>query len=173
MRLTLVALVAVIPLAAACATGPSVAAEASPPQLELVKAACTRIVRLEQGQAQWDGCVSDLSTMVAYLNQNRQMFDTKRACLAAGLKPETPGFSDCLLNREDGVRSARPAFMDASLVQASDSDSRSYFSAPFDLRRSREKHACAAIGVEPGSGGFVSCVNNLATDLFNIGNTNG
>ncbi len=172
MRFAVMAMIMLLP-AAACAAGAPDAADASPSQIAAVKAACTRIIRLEKGQAQWAGCVEDLSQTVAHQNQDGLVISDIRNCQSAGLQRGTPEFSNCMLAHQDDASPQRTAFLDASRIKASDDDSRSYFSAPFGLRRHREGYACAAIGMEPGSAGFQDCVNNLASELFYIGTPNG
>ena len=146
----------------------------TPRQTAAIKATCTRVMRLREGEAEFDGCVSDLSDTAARQIQYARAIQAYNACTAAGLKRKTPEFSRCVLGRENAEQAANTSapdavpYLDVADVKSADSNPDSYYAASFDVRRRREQYACAQLELEPDTRPFVNCVNNLDTDLFNI-----
>lgn len=146
----------------------------TPQQTVAVKAICARVVRLREGDAEFDGCVSDLSDVMAQRVQYAMAVRSYKACAAAGHARNTPDFSRCVLDQKKQAVMQGASLSDAVLrmnvadIAPADSSAQSYYSAGFDMRRQREEYACAQLGLEPGSGSFLTCVNKLDTDLFNI-----
>jgi hypothetical protein len=132
-------------------------------------------MRLQEGEAQFDGCVSELSDTAAELIEFARALQARRTCEATPLKPKTPEFARCVLDREDSERAAHiPAAEDVLRLNAVDikpaDDIRdSYYTASFDVRRRREQLSCAVLGLEPDTESFITCVNNLDMELFAIG----
>jgi hypothetical protein len=173
MRVSVLPIVLAVPLVCACVALPASARQATPAQAVLAKAACTRIDRLREGQVQFRACVDNLLNAIASEDRASRYGVAWRDCDAAGLKRGTAQFSVCVLDHRDAAGSKGAAPLDASYVKPSDSDSRSYFSAPFDLRRRRETYSCAITGLAPGTGAFADCVANLDSALFNSSVPNG
>jgi hypothetical protein len=170
----LLALTTAIPVITACAAFQALAMpQVTPQQTALIQATCTTVDRLHQGQAQWDGCVASLSETAMHENRDSQLDQAYRACAKDGLKANTAELSTCVLDRKNAAASRSVIAADIAYVKPADSDPSSYFSASFDTRRHREEYSCALMGLQPGSGSFGSCVANLDSTLFNIGNPNG
>lgn len=165
-------------LLGACAQG-SASETITPQQTAAIQATCTRIMRLRQGEAEFDGCVSDLSNTVAWEISNARAAHAYGDCAALGLKRKSLEFSRCVLDRENAPPAAEPPASQAAAplnvadVKPADADPDGYFRAGFALRRRREQFACAQMGLEPGSTPFVDCVDGLEIDLFNIANPHG
>lgn len=164
---------AAVLLLAACAEGQA-DQSVTPQQTAAIRATCSRVMRLRQGEAEFDGCVSDLSDTVAWEVRRARTTLAYGYCAASGLTRESPQFARCVLDREGAQKAAgMPAAgkavpLNVADVKPADTDPDSYYSANFDIRHRREQYACAQMGLEPDSGPFVSCVNNIETDLFNI-----
>jgi hypothetical protein len=139
-----------------------------------VKATCTKVMRLEEGEAHWEGCVSSLSNSLAEKIQGTHGAVAYSDCGQAGLKRDTADFSRCVLDREKAQmasyvsQTGAPFPLDAAFVKAADDNPKGYFLASFDLRRSRELYSCAELGLTPNSGSFAQCVADLDSNLFEI-----
>lgn len=165
---------AVIPLLAACAEFEASAHEVTPQQTAAIEATCTKVMRLHKGQSEFEACVSSLSGSVAYHASADLAANAYRDCAQTGLKRETPDFSRCVLDHENIQRdSGQASFgaaarLNAAYVQPADNDPSDYFGTSRSTRRRREQYSCAELGLEPSTGPFISCVNNLDMDIFNI-----
>ncbi|MBN9588053.1 MAG: hypothetical protein J0G99_03505 [Alphaproteobacteria bacterium] len=152
---------------------------ATPQQNAFVGATCAKVMRLDPGEAEYEGCVSDLSDVVVAQLQYAREIRAYRTCGESGLKRHTAEFSRCVLKQEDDQQAARPNGSGTALqfnvadVKSADDNPRDYYTANFDLRRRREEYACAQTGLEPGSEAFATCANNLDVDLFNIAHPQG
>ena len=146
----------------------------TPQQAAVIKATCAKIMRLEEGEAQFSGCVSSLSNSLAGEIQSDRTAAAYRPCMQTGLMQDSPELSTCVLDHQNAEQASNAlvtgpvSHIDAANVKSVDYDPRSYFSSPFALRRRREQYACAEIALEPASGPFESCVANLDINLFNI-----
>jgi hypothetical protein len=159
---------------AACAPIQNSAEELTLQQSAAVKETCTKVMRLDKGEAHWYGCVSSLSNSLAEQFRADRRVVALNECAQAGLNQDTPDFSRCVLDRER----ARMAFdmpqagaadqIDAALIKPADDSSKDYLQATFALRHSREQHSCAALGLMPNSGSFAQCVADLDGNLFCI-----
>lgn len=168
-------LLAVVPLLLSACTGIPASEIISPAQTAALRATCTKVMRLQEGQAQFDGCVSELSDTAADLIENARATYAYRACEAKSLKPNTSDFARCVLDQENIERVASiPAAEDVlklstADIKPADNIHDSYYTASFDVRRRREQFACAVLGLEPDTDPFITCVNNLDMELFAIG----
>jgi hypothetical protein len=157
-----------------CAFFPDSIKDLTPQQSALVRATCTKVMRLQEGQAQWAGCVSSLSdSLVGEIRIDRVAY-VYRDCAQTGLKRETLEFSQCVLDREN-VRlapnmhqGAALSQLDAAYVKPSDGNSKGYYEVSFNLRHRREQYSCAELDLEANSGPFDQCVANLESSLFSI-----
>jgi hypothetical protein len=100
------------------------------------------------------------------------------ACERAGLKRETSEFSRCVLDRENaqkdaGIAPGGAGKLDAAFIAPVDSNQDSYFASSFNVRHRREQYACAQLGLEPDTGAFTSCVDNLDMEIFAVEHPNG
>ena len=165
-------------LLTACAAYQGSASALPPQRTVAVEATCTNVMGLTKGEAEFAGCVSSLSSAVAEQLQAAVTNRAYRACEESGLQRETPEFSRCVLNRENSrlasdVPQVNPVSrIDADYAKPADGDSESYFRMTFNQRHRREQYSCAGLGLDPGTGSFVSCVDNLDTTLFGIDRPN-
>jgi hypothetical protein len=131
-------------------------------------------MRLREGLAEFDGCVSSLSDALVGQIQYDRAIIAYRDCGQNGLKRNTPEFSRCVLDQENAQLASNTlpkgavSGLDATYIKPADANPRDYFEASFDTRHRREQYSCAQLGLQPGSDSFVSCVNKLDMDLFNI-----
>jgi hypothetical protein len=72
----------------------------APQQISLVHATCRQATGLEEGQAEFDGCVDSLSQTLSSKVRDELVLKRYGDCEHAGLLRDTPEFSDCVLNRQ-------------------------------------------------------------------------
>ena len=133
-----------------------------PDQVAEVDRICQSVLRVQPGEAHFVGCVESLSDSWRGLEHARALSEARATCLDRGLKPGAPDLAECELSV---ARTAPPAIRPVSTREEPVSE-KSYFSAsPRDVHR-REELSCARLGLEPGSGGFMSCVAGLQSTLF-------
>lgn len=168
-------LVAVVSLLLSACSGIPASELISPAQTAALKATCTKVMRLQEGEAQFDGCLSELSDTAANLIENARATQASRSCETRSLKPKTPDFARCVLDQENIEKAAGlPGTGDvlrlnAADIKPADKIRDSYYTASFDVRHRREQFACAVLGLEPDTDLFITCVNNLDMELFAIG----
>jgi hypothetical protein len=151
----------------AAAAAPGFAEDTTQQQAAAVQAACSRVMRLSPGQAEFRGCIEILSDELAGEMRYARAEQADQSCIRDGLKRGTADFGRCVLDAEDGIRAQLPA-LDAAAVRPADESPASYYETSFALRHKREQYACAAIALEPSSGPFESCVTDLDSNLWNI-----
>jgi len=158
----------------ACAAFQGDTQKAAPQQAAAINAVCAKIMRLEEGEAQFAGCVSSLSNSLAGEIQSDRTAAAYRVSMQTGLKQGTPEFSICALNHQNAEQASNASatgpvsHIDVANVKSTDNNPRDYASSSFALRHRREQYACAEIALEPASGPFESCVSDLDANLFNI-----
>jgi hypothetical protein len=157
-----------------CAFFPDSIKDLTPQQSAFVQATCTKVMRLQEGEAQWAGCVSSLSdSLVGEIQVDRDAY-AYRDCTQTGLKRETREFSQCVLDRENVQLASNMhqggalSQLDAAYVKPADGNSKGYYEASFDLRHRREQYSCAELDLEAYSGPYDQCVANLESSLFSI-----
>jgi hypothetical protein len=154
---------AVLPLLAACAT----AAEMTPQHDAALGTVCTKVIGLTHSPAEFDGCVDSLSGALARQTAYAHTAGAYRDCARQGVAQNTPDFGRCVL--DDRARAApSAAAIDASSITTPDGFSGGYFSSSFRQRYARAEYACAAIGLQPGSGSFESCAHDLDSNMWLI-----
>jgi hypothetical protein len=169
---------AIIPALSACAMFPA-SAHVSPQQTAAIEATCTKVMRLHQGQSEFQACVSSLSDSVTYQVSADYAANAYRDCAQTGLKRETPEFSRCVLDNENSQRDAQQlpngaaGRLNASYIKAADNDPDDYFGTSNTMRHRREQYSCAQLGLEPDTGAFQSCVANLDLEIFTTEHPNG
>ncbi len=132
---------------------------------------CRSVMRLEPGEAHYNGCLESLSRALKGLEQNRGVQDAHAACMAKGLEPGSPALSACtvtLSEAEDGGR-LRLAVGSADGLTVP-GGKKSYAMASNGDIRARERLACALLGLDPTHAGFQGCVADLAQTLFALDN---
>jgi hypothetical protein len=152
---------AALPFLAACA----MAAEMPPAQDAALGAVCTRVMGLTHSPAEFEGCKDSLSDAMARQTSYAGTAAAYRDCAQQGVARGTPDFDRCVLDD----RAAAPATaIDASSVTTPNGFSGGYFSSSFSQRYARAEYACAAIGLQPGTGNFTSCAHNLDSNMWLI-----
>jgi len=154
---------AVLPLLAACAT----AAEITPPQNAALEAVCTKVMGLTHSPAESVGCVESLSDALSRESAYSQTASAYRDCVQQGVARGTPDFGRCVLDDRDHAAPVT-ATIDAASITTPDGLSGGYFSSSFPMRYRRAEYACAAIGLQPGSGLFESCATDLDGNMWLI-----
>ena len=91
---------AIIPALSACAMFPASAHQVTPQQTAAIEATCTKVMRLHQGQSEFQACVSSLSDSVTYQVSADYAANAYRDCAQTGLKRETPEFSRIPLQKQ-------------------------------------------------------------------------
>jgi hypothetical protein len=171
-------LVIALPFLTACAAYPERTSEITQQKGAILEATCTKVMGLTKGEAEFSGCVSSLAATIA---DQLQVAATNRAyhdCEKMGLKNETPDFSRCVLDWENGQlalgkqQTSPTSDFNGVNSRPKDREIGSYFQMTFDERHRQEQYSCAELGVDPGSGDFVSCVNDLDATLFGIEHPN-
>lgn len=167
-----------LPILTACATFQASAEEVTPRQTAAIEATCTKVMRLRPG-SEFEACVSSLSDSVASLISADYANNAYHDCAQPGLKRETPEFSRCVLDHENAEKDARSlpagaaAKLDAAFIKPADANPEDYFESSFKMRHRREQYACGQLGLEPDTGAFISCVNNLDMEIFVVDHPNG
>jgi len=110
---------------------------------------------------EYRGCVASLSRSMENIAATRAESQADQNCRAKGLEPGGPDFAVCALRAveaEPGSERIQLASLDARpfLEQA-----RTDAPAPVAGRVSKERLACAEIGLEPKAAAFPSCVASL------------
>lgn len=133
-----------------------------PDQLAEVGRICQSVIRVQPGEAHYVGCVESLSDSWRGLEHARTLGEARASCLDRGLKPDTPDLAECELKL---ARAAPPTIRPVSTGGEPVSGKSYFYSSPSDVRR-REELSCARLGIEPGSGAFLSCVAGLQSTMF-------
>jgi hypothetical protein len=124
---------------------------------------CRSVVGASPGEAHYVGCVESLSESQRSFDHDRAVGQARASCLAEGLRPNTPDLAECTLNRS---RTARADAVRPVVAADRPGAAKSYFYAsPSEVHR-REETSCAGLGLEPGSGGFASCVASMQSAMF-------
>jgi hypothetical protein len=131
-------------------------------QLAQVGHICQSVIRVQPGEAHYVGCVESLSDSWRGLTQARTLSGARATCVDRGLKPDTPDLAECELR---AAQSAAPVVRPISTSDGPVSGKSYFYASPSDVHR-REELSCARLGLEPGSGGFASCVAGLQSAMF-------
>jgi hypothetical protein len=145
----------------------------APQDASAIDAVCTKIMRLEKGEASFEGCTTSLTSSLESAGSAYRYAAGSRECIRQGLKPDTPEMSTCVLNHENaGTEGIAPlsgvSMGEIERVAASDSDQGSYYTVTPEERYRREQYTCAQLSFEPGTASFDGCVANLDATLFAI-----
>lgn len=121
----------------------------------------------------YQGCVSSLSDTLRQAATSLQALSAEQNCSASGLQPGSPELALCVLKTVNGesdrttpqlVVSAKPVSAELPATSAS-----FYGASPHETVR-RERLACAALGLIPGTVAFDGCVKQLDGTFFAIDN---
>lgn len=133
-----------------------------------VAGVCASVMRLQSGEAHYQGCLESLSRSLAGLGQSRAAQDAHEACLKRGLQPLTSDLATCTLTLADSGEAHQTLAVGAA--PAIPGGTRSFFTASNPDRRSRERLACALLGLDPTREGFQGCVADLQATMFALDN---
>ena len=128
--------------------------------------------RLDFWTSHYRGCVLSLSDSLGGLAHTLAVSRARQDCQARGLKEGSPELALCILgalseispkaSEQVDVRSVTP--LDAQVPRAG----KSFYSSSPRETVAHEQVACAALGLEPGTGAFTSCVRELDGTLYAI-----
>jgi hypothetical protein len=124
---------------------------------------CRSIIGLTPGEAQFAACVQSLSQSWRDLVHARGLADARARCRDKGLRPSTPELAECVLDSSETAADTAPNLLGSETTAA---PARSYFGASPTETHRREERACAALGYNPATIGFASCLANLQSALF-------
>jgi hypothetical protein len=149
------------PLAVACA--PSAQAETpslSPEQLALVDTTCAQVIGLKPGEAYFADCRDSLSQALVAKTQDEAV--DYQACHRQGLADGTASFSTCMLDRQSSKTVSRNQPMAIANTGNGDTQAdKSFYEVAPSVRWSRERYACAQLGLLPGRTYFGQCLAGL------------
>ncbi len=145
-------------LATACAAaGPSGSEGIGSPQVEQLGQVCRQVMGLEPGETQFDSCVGSLSRELRGQRQALQLMSARQACLGRGLPVGSADLAECELDMAGNMPASGHLHTPAALPRASTS----FFRTTPGQAFRRAQTSCAALGLEPVSDAFASCVANL------------
>lgn len=134
------------------------------------------VPNLDTWTSHYRGCVFSLSNSLASVDSAQAASQAEQECRAKGLESGSPELAVCALQTTQ--RAPNPAT--SAPVAASAPPGRgltgvsvasgSFYSASTRELSQREELACAELGLEPASGPFDRCVENLKATLFAIDN---
>jgi hypothetical protein len=137
-------------------------------------------MKLLRAGPEFAGCVSSLSWSLSDQTNRKLTQAVYGGCSKNGLKPETPSFAGCVLDRQrilyavehesqDGAQTAGNSitFVNAR-VGPPDDFWLGHAHVSYGLRTQREQDSCAALGLSPQSESFANCVSDLDLTMFNI-----
>jgi len=164
LRFSIVA--AVLPMLMGCA----VMAQAqdlnarTPDERAAIDGACTKIMGLRQGEAQYLDCQDSLAHSVARRDEAYAMAAGADDCRTRGLVPGSAALATCMLDRQG--RGTAPALQPASYSSDAIEAGKSYFNVTPTVKFQRKRYACAQMGLAPNSGLFGECVASLEGALL-------
>ena len=163
MASTVLGGVASILIAAGCASaGPYDPEGIGAGQAERIGQICRQTMGLQPGEGQFDFCVGSLSRELRGQLQASALVASRQACLARGLPSGSPGLAECEL-QTSGSMPTPQAFQPSSM--AAPAAASSFFHTTPDEAFHRAQASCAALGLEPVSDAFASCVANLNASM--------
>lgn len=129
--------------------------------------------RLTYGENHYQGCIASLSSSLQSIDDANAGAMLDRDCRAQGLAEGSPMLAECVLqSRRSGHLFENARAMTATPV--ADTFSRvapgSFYSARPHEEGQREQAACAALGLNPITEGFDSCVRDLRDTFYAIDN---
>jgi hypothetical protein len=128
-------------------------------QRQLVAETCDRVMGLHDGGLYRQECMDSLALSVAAQAQVAQQAGSNALCRGQGLHEGTAAFSTCMLDNQERRGSAGPVKL--SYDSARPENAKSYFDVTNSVHWHREQHACAQIGLTPGTAAFGRCVAGL------------
>jgi hypothetical protein len=127
--------------------------------------------RLDYWTSHYRGCVTSLSDSAMNITAAQANGQADTLCRSRGYADGSPDLALCVLENKDRLRSAPgPDSIVTNNTVALPAASGSFFYARPHDTHGREEIACAALGLEPSSGGFSACVKSLDDTFFAIDN---
>jgi hypothetical protein len=123
---------------------------------------CRTVIGIRVGEALFGGCVSSLSETIVKVRHSQAEAAARLACFAHSVAPGSAERSLCLLGAADG---GAPASFAANLADAKPGDRDNPVGFSNDNATSREREACAHLGLDPAFNAFAGCVANLQDSL--------
>jgi len=136
----------------------------SPDERATIDGACTKIMGLRQGEAQYLDCQDSLAHSVARRDEAYAMAANADDCRKRGLAPGPAALATCML--EGQGRGAAPAIQPAAYSSDMIEAGKGYFNVTPTVKFQRKRYACAQIGLIPNSGLFGECVASLEGALL-------
>ncbi len=127
-----------------------------------VQRACAEM-GLNPSEAPFAYCVMSLGETAASLTTALRIDRERHECGRRGYHPGTPSFANCVLDREESVSAPRAALAEPPVQETAATEAfRSYRRGD---QMTSVRHACAELGLAPGSDGYASCVGNLSMTI--------
>ena len=149
-------------VATACAAHPNVTEGIGPHWTDRIAEICRSTMGLEPGEAQFDFCVGSLTREVLGQIEASGMVAARQVCLDRRLAPGSPALAACELQtsrRMPTSETYQPFSTDVPVAPTS------FFHTTPDEAFHRAQVSCAALGLEPISEAFASCVANLNASM--------
>jgi hypothetical protein len=128
--------------------------------------------RLDYWTSRYRGCLTSLSDSLHSSGAAQNQTQADRDCRAKGYADGSADLALCVLQSTRQDEKAKNAQLTNTSQEHSTlalpAASGSLFYASAHERRRREETACAALGIEPGSGAFSACVNDLQNTFHAI-----
>jgi hypothetical protein len=135
----------------------------------LVRQACSDVMGIRPGFAEFDVCADSLAQSVRLQNEADVISRTNAHCEREGFEPGTVGIAKCVVSSKETI--AKAGSSGVSMVPVSNGPpERSYWSASVSQQNHRMELSCAHLGLHPAAPGFSQCVANLRNALFFINN---
>lgn len=118
---------------------------------------------LNPSEAPFAYCVMSLGETAASLTTALRINQERHECGRLGYHPGTSIFANCVLDREETVSATRAASAESPAQETAATEAfRSYRRGD---QMTSVRHACAELGLAPGSDSFASCVGNLSMTI--------
>ena len=134
---------------------------ADDPARTAIAAVCKSVMRLSPGTTGYGACTDSLSETAHRIGDAQATTQARQDCLQSG-SGAGQGLALCMVDRIHSAAPSQPTFQ----VAGAPGGGKSYPYMSFKEQRASEERSCATLGLEPGSGGFASCVASLDASLL-------
>jgi hypothetical protein len=134
----------------------------------LVRQACTDVMGIRSGFAEFEACADSLSETVRALNDGRLITQASAHCEREGHSSGTVELAKCVVLTKETLDPDSSGL--APLLTSNGPPSRSYWSVSLSQQSQRMELSCAHLGLHPASAGFGKCVANLRNALLMLQN---
>ena len=156
-RMMLGAVASALVASGGAAANPFDADGLGPRQAERIGQVCRQVMGFEPGETQFDSCAGSLSREYKGRLQASALIAARQACLVRGLPVGSAGLAECELQAPRSMPAAELPEPAPAAARARTS----FFQATPREAFHRAQSACAALGLEPVSDAFASCVANV------------